>query len=146
MTTQVITDAVWENENKERAIVIMEDINDAGESILKTKMFIAKDSPQWEQVQNSEFNEEHMDQKWEEHIAGREERRQKEEEGRKRTEERIKQEALFARKLEIFEIPEIKASKNRKAKGLVRKAESDSAAIVYAAMIVAEELAKAEDE
>lgn len=60
-------------------------------------------------------------------------------EERKRAEERKKQEDIFARKLEIFEIPEVKSSKNNKLKSKIRKANSEVEAVVHAVKLLIED-------
>jgi len=67
-------------------------------------------------------------------------------EERKRTEERKKQEDIFARKLEIFEIPEVKSSKNNKLKSKIRKANSEIEAVVHAVKLLIEDDQTSESE
>jgi len=57
--------------------------------------------------------------------------------------DKAKNEALFAAKVDSFEIPEIKASKNRALKSKVRKATNMIEIMTYSAAIIIEENAKA---
>ena len=57
--------------------------------------------------------------------------------------DKAKNEALFAAKVDSFEIPEIKASKNRALKSKVRKATNMIEIMAYSAAIIIEENAKA---
>lgn len=81
-----------------------------------------------------------MDEHWKKHVESRKERQaereEKHQEKRQREQERIKQEKLFAKKLELFEIDIIKGSKDRKLKSLIRKAKSESEAMLYAGVLV----------
>ena len=56
-----------------------------------------------------------------------------------------KNEALFAAKVDSFEIPEVKASKNRTLKSKVRKATNMVEIMAYSAAIILEENAKPEE-
>jgi hypothetical protein len=56
-----------------------------------------------------------------------------------------KNEALFAAKVDAFEIAEIKASKNRAAKSKIRKATNLVEIFAYSAAIILEENAKADE-
>ena len=57
-----------------------------------------------------------------------------------------KNEALFAAKVDSFEIPEVKASKNRALKSKVRKATNLVEIFAYTAAIILEEDAKPKEE
>ena len=59
--------------------------------------------------------------------------------------DKAKNEALFAAKVDSFEIPEIKASKNRALKSKVRKATNMIEIMAYSAAIILEENAKQEE-
>lgn len=50
--------------------------------------------------------------------------------------ERVKQEKLFETKLAIFEIADIKSSKDRKIKSLIRKAPTEIEAMAYASALL----------
>lgn len=75
-----------------------------------------------------------------------EERARVEEEERTRHKEREAQEKLFARKLEIFELPEIKESNNRAIKSKIRKAKSELEVMVHAAKLIIEDETKKQSE
>ena len=60
--------------------------------------------------------------------------------------DKAKNEALFAAKVDSFEIPEVKASKNRALKSKVRKATNLVEIFAYSAAIILEENAKPKEE
>tara|TARA_B100000929_G_scaffold262441_1_gene227783 strand:+ start:477 stop:926 length:450 start_codon:yes stop_codon:yes gene_type:complete len=60
--------------------------------------------------------------------------------------DKAKNEALFAAKVDSFEIPEVKASKNRALKSKVRKATNLVEIFAYTAAIILEEDAKPKEE
>ena len=60
----------------------------------------------------------------------------------KSLQDKAKNEALFAAKVDSFEIPEIKSSKNRALKSKVRKATNMIEIMAYSAVIILEENAK----
>lgn len=128
----------WENGNKkDRILCDIEMVTADG----RKNMFpavISSGSEDYD-VLVSQYTE-MMDEKWQKHVKASKEyffqREKKRKETRKRDEKRIYQEKLFARKLELFEIDIIKESKNRKLKSLIRKAESESEAMLYAGLLV----------
>ena len=60
--------------------------------------------------------------------------------------DKAKNEALFAAKVDAFEIAEVKASKNRVAKSKIRKASNLVEIFAYSASIILEENAKPKEE
>lgn len=103
---------------------------------------ISEGSDDWDYLVEN-FKEE-MDKIWENYLSHRDAKRaakveQKQEE-KARNKERVKQEALFAKKLEIFEIEAIKNSKNRKIKSLIRKSKSETEALLYASVLINRDL------
>jgi hypothetical protein len=129
----------WENGDKQRIICSIEFTRDDG-TIDIMPAAVSPDSPDWEELVNA--NKEIMDQIWDEHVARRDEQRKKQDEGDKRNQERIAQEDLFTQKLEIFEIDKVKNSKNRQLKSMIRKAKNQTEALIYASILVKEEMDK----
>ncbi len=60
--------------------------------------------------------------------------------------QRILGEELFNLKLEVFEMPEIRQSKNTKLKSKIRRAANKTQAMLYASALIQEEMSKPEDE
>jgi len=100
-----------------------------------------KDNPDWKQVFR-EFTHEEIKSntkvKEDAHHANQASRAAQE----KADIDKAKNEALFAAKVDSFEIPEIKASKNRALKSKVRKATNMIEIMAYSAAIIIEENAK----
>ena len=134
-----ILNPIWEDGDKRERIRVTFEYTMEDGTVQTQQAAISPDSEDWAACLEVR-SEEEMDEIWSKHLADRADRQAKQEEGRKRTEERIKQEQLFAKKLEIFEIEEVKASKNRKLKARVRKAASETEALIFAGIIVQEAL------
>lgn len=104
-------------------------------------------NPDW-QLLMEQYGEDKLDELTEENNKTKRELEEKEKEIRDeektRKQKRAQQEELFAKKLEIFEIPEIKGSKNRSAKSRIRKAKSELEAVIYAAKLIIEDESKTE--
>jgi Pyruvate/2-oxoacid:ferredoxin oxidoreductase gamma subunit len=101
-----------------------------------------KDNPDWKQVFREFTHEEikaNTKVKEDAHHANQASRAAQE----KADIDKAKNEALFAAKVDSFEIPEIKASKNRALKSKVRKATNMIEIMAYSAAIIIEENAKA---
>ena len=137
---KVFRNPIWENGDKKRIICEIEFTRDDG-TIELLPASIAEGSADWDRL--VELYKDTMDKIWDDHINSRQERENKMKEGEKRNEARIQQEKLFAKKLEIFEMEHVKESKNRKLKTMIRKAKSETEAIVFASILVKEELDKA---
>lgn len=95
-------------------------------------------NPDWKEIHET-FTEEEIDtitnRMKEERIEERE-LNAKEEEERK---ERLRTDALFGMKLEAFEIPEVRNSKNKKLKAKIRKAQNPIEIQAYATILLMEE-------
>tara|TARA_B100000809_G_scaffold228244_1_gene241132 strand:- start:789 stop:1247 length:459 start_codon:yes stop_codon:yes gene_type:complete len=100
-----------------------------------------KDNPDWKEVFNN-FTHNEINvitkKKADEHHANQAIRIAEE----KAKIDKDKNEALFAAKVDSFEIPEVKASKNRALKSKVRKATNMVEIFAYSAAIILEENAK----
>jgi alpha-galactosidase/6-phospho-beta-glucosidase family protein len=102
------------------------------------------DNPDWAAIMD-EYGVEALDKDMADAKAEMAKRREKDEAEMKRMEERRKQEKLFATKLEIFEIDEIRSSKDRAAKAQIRKAKSQTEAILRgSALLIKEQSNKSE--
>lgn len=141
-----IRNPIWKSELKDSVMCEIAIIDDNGDEAVH-RGEISKQgeggstNPDWDLVLKN-YSIEVIDQYTEDfHIAQQEEagrQREVKEEQKRRQEERKKQEDLFASKLEIFEIPEVKSSNDRTAKSKIRKAKSIPEAIIYATKIIME--------
>lgn len=102
----------------------------------------AEGNPDWEEIMET-FGVQGVDETTEKLREDREKRLEVHKQRRKDEEERIKNEALFAAKLEAFEIEEIKNSKNRDMKAKIRKAKSIVEVQSYATILLMKELENA---
>jgi hypothetical protein len=141
-----IRNPIWKTEEKESVMCQIAIIDDAGNETVH-RGEVSKwgegdnTNPDWLGI-FEKYSVDDIDKNTEEFDSNQQEEAEKNreirEEEKKRREERKKQEDLFAIKLEIFEIPEIKESEDRPAKANIRKAKSTTEAIVYAAKIMME--------
>ena len=100
-----------------------------------------KDNPDWKEIFNNFTHEDikaNTKTKADTHHANQAVKIAEE----KALQDKAKNEALFAAKVDAFEIPEIKASKNRALKSKVRKGTNMIEIMAYAAAIILEENAK----
>ena len=141
-----IINPIWEDGDKRERIRVVFEYTAEDGTVTVQQAAVSPDSEDYAACLEVR-SEQEMDDIWTKHLEDKANRKAKQEEGRKRAEERIKQEQLFARKLEIFEIEEVRGSKNRTLKSRVRKAKTETEAMVFANIIVQESLnAKAESE
>jgi len=141
-----IRNPIWKSESKDSVMCEIAIIDDNGAEVVH-RGEISKQgegentNPDWDLLLKN-YSIEVIDQYTEDFDTAQQEEaeRQREvrEEEKKRQEERKKQEDLFASKLEIFEIPEIKSSNDRTAKSKIRKAKNIPEAIIYATKIIME--------
>lgn len=128
---------VWVNKEKTQVQCIFE--YEGGGSFEAVVSDTAEGNPDWEEIMET-FGVEEIDnltQKLEDHrLQKHNERKQQVEDHR----EREKNEALFACKLEAFEIPEVKASSNREMKAKIRKAKSIVEVQSYTTILLMKEL------
>ena len=87
-----------------------------------------------------EFGEKVLDENTAEGIKRRDDNIKKRLERRETEAARAKQEVLFASKLDSFEIPYVKDSKNTHLKRLIRKANTPMEVQAYTTILIAEEL------
>ena len=102
-------------------------------------------NPDWKEIMET-FTIEEIDattNRMKEEEAEQKARKRKEEEERK---ERMKTDALFAMKLEAFEIPYIRESKNRKLKAKIRKARNHTEVNAYTTILLMEEIKNEQSE
>lgn len=85
-----------------------------------------------------EFSLDEIDKRTEEDVKRFREGKARREQEQMEQEQRRFQEELFTAKLTLFELPEIKQSKNKLLKRRLRKAETFEAMTVYAAAVVAD--------
>lgn len=146
---QWMDNAFWETDSKEELNCILELIDDVGREtrqVMKLKRVDADGLP-------NELFEEVLEVVGEDVIDAntteRRERKAAEAEERKLRDlehaKARKLEGLFNHKLELFEIDQIKSSKNRKAKGLIRRAKSRLEADMYAMELIRSENEAAEN-
>lgn len=134
--------AFWDNEEHTRAKAILEIETEDGvktSQVLTVNQFgpDGEENPDWtelmEAVGPDKITQETLD---------RVERKQKEQQQKEIREQEIKNaktlEKLFNAKLEAFEIPEVKNSKNRALKSQLRRAKTIMQVNIYAMMIVME--------
>jgi len=145
---------IWKNGEKSAIVCKIAIIDDDGKETLHngevSKYGDGENiNPDWNTLME-EFGAEKIDTLTEEFDKAREEELKTEEKVNEeevtRREKRKEQEKLFAKKLEIFEIPSIKESKNRAAKSKIRKAKSEVEAVVHAAKMMIEDEQTADDE
>jgi hypothetical protein len=98
-----------------------------------------KENSLWQLVKKK-YNQEKLLQNTTEHIMDIEEKRQRKQKSIKSNQVEKENDLLFKAKLEVFEMEEIKSSKNRAMKSKIRKAESVNQVYVYAGALVAIEL------
>lgn len=140
---------VWANEAKDRLncqiIVNMDD----GSSQIHTASVsqVEGGNPDWDAIMEK-FGIEVIDEATTKEIqdknARNEERRIANEEQRKKEDEFRKQEALFAMKLEAFEIEEVKNSTNRDLKARIRKSKTLIEVQAYTTILLMKELENAQ--
>ena len=109
-----------------------------GEMVVAT-MTRDPNNPDWQQLME-EFTEEQIQEVTDSYSEELKQNAEAAREARKQRDERQAGDALFAAKLELFEMDEIKDSKNRSLKSKIRKAKSISEAQIYASVLVMKEL------
>lgn len=96
-------------------------------------------NPDWKEIFET-FTEEEITANTERGLREREKRREEQKIAEEEAKERAKTDALFAIKLEAFEIEAIRNSKNRKLKSAIRKAQSMLEVSAYTTLLLMEEL------
>lgn len=100
-----------------------------------------KDNPDWKEIFNT-FTHEEIKEITKKKAEAHHENQAVRAAEQKAEMDKAKNEALFAAKVDSFEIPEIKASKNRALKSKVRKATNMIEIMAYSAAIIIEENGK----
>ena len=130
-------DAFWETSQKEilNCISIQQENNKEIRKVWKTK----KGEDIFEAAVKF-LGEEHIDKNTEARVKRKYDRQQAKKEAINAQKKAQQLEKLFNHKLEVFEIEEIKKSKNRKLKAKIRRSKSIPEVNIYAMLIMQEEL------
>mgnify|MGYP001338221472 FL=1 len=130
-------DAFWETSQKEilNCISIQQENNKEIRKVWKTK----KGEDIFEAAVKF-LGEEHIDKNTEARVKRKYDRQQAKKEAINAQKKAQQLEKLFNHKLEVFEIEEIKKSKNRKLKAKIRRSKSIPEVNIYAMLIMKEEL------
>lgn len=144
-----LDNAFWETEEKEQLNCILELEDDVGRVTRQVMKLNRQDkegnsNPMFEEVLE-ELGVESIDRNTQERVerkqAEKEEKKQRDIEHKKAR----KLEELFNYKLSVFEVDEIKNSKNRKLKGKLRRAKSEIEVQLWAIEIMRESLAESDN-
>jgi len=100
-------------------------------------------NPDWHEIMEK-FTIEEIDKNTEELLAIEREKERKQKELAEDQAAQMKSDVLYEAKLEAFEIPEIKNSKNRKLKSLIRKSKTLGEIQAYTAVLVMKEMEKSD--
>lgn len=119
--------------NKENKHLIVEFVYGDGQRQLAS--IVGEDNPDYQSV-IEEFGEEKIDENTKLRLERREEQIRRNRDRQTVDRARMQQEALFAAKLDAFEIPIIKTSKNKTLKSKIRKAKSLMEVTAYAVMLI----------
>ena len=130
-------DAFWETSQKEilNCISIQQENNKEIRKVWKTK----KGEDIFEAAVKF-LGEEHIDKNTEARVKRKYDRQQAKKEAINAQKKAQQLEKLFNHKLEVFEIEEIKKSKNRKLKAKIRRSKSIPEVNIYAMLIMKEKL------
>jgi len=139
MSGMVYTNPIFDNEKKEMIHCMLETTTPEGGvqsvyTIVNKLTDTGSINPDFAKI-ISQFGEETITQHSEMHWNRK---KPKSEEKEKVIKQNNEQEELFNKKLELFEIEEVKASQNRILKSKLRKAKNISEAYAYASAIVSE--------
>ena len=139
----------WANETKNKInCEIVVNLDDGSSQVFEASVAqVEGGNPDWDAIMD-QFGVEAIDTATTDAIvkrnADRERRILLDEENRKKEDEFRKQEALFAIKLEAFEIEAVKNSKNRELKAMIRKSKTLMEVQAYTTMLLMKELDNAE--
>ena len=134
------SDPVWGDNSKNSVLVTITTETEDG-NILVQSASVSKDesNPDWQAIVK-EYEETGIDNNTKAVVALNKENIIAKTAVRKEEQiasiERVKQEKLFETKLAIFEIADIKSSKDRKIKSLIRKAPTEIEAMAYATALL----------
>lgn len=141
MTKYDIINPIWDNKEKTRIKCQIIITNPDG-SETKHIASISKGSGDWNLIMKK-YGQDYVDEKTveitEKVKKDQAEKLEKRKENSERSKERMRLESLFTRKLEIFEIEEVKNSTNKEIKAKIRKAKTETEALVYAAKLVSDQ-------
>lgn len=136
-----IINPIWDNKERTRVKCQIIMTSSDGEET-KHIALINDNSPDWDII-IEKYGLEYIDEKTKEVAEKSEqllkEKQEKDRENHVRQKERSRLEKLFTRKLEIFEIEDIKNSEDKEAKARIRKAKNETEALVYAAILMMKE-------
>ena len=128
--------------NKETKHIIAEFVYEDGRRQLAS-IVGSEDNPDYVEILEK-FTIEQIDANTKERLDKRDEQIKRNRDRQEVDRTRMQQEALFAAKLDAFEIPIIKTSTNRAAKAKIRKAKTLMEVTAYAVMLMIQEEAAAE--
>jgi len=123
--------------NKETKHVIAEFVYDDGKRQLAS-ILGDENNPDFKEIMEL-FTEEEIDANTKERLDKRDEQVRRNRERQEVDRSRMQQEALFAAKLDAFEIPVVKTSTNRAAKSKIRKAKTMMEVTAYTIMLMIQE-------
>lgn len=126
----------WVNDSKKSVIVKIVYDDDVIDTAHINK---EADNPDWQDLLNT-FSLQDIDESTQKLDEELEEQRKMREESIKDSKQREEGDAIFNAKLAIFEIDEIKNSKNRTLKSKIRKAKSVVEAQTYASVLIMKEM------
>lgn len=129
--------------NVEKTHVMCEFSYEGGPVVTAAVMDTEEGNSDWKEIMSS-FTQEEIDKNTTDFIANDQKKKSENEKLEKQRREEhhqtMKNEALFAAKLEAFEIEEVKNSKNRKLKTAIRKAQSIIEVNAYTTILLMNEL------
>lgn len=128
--------------NKENKHLIVEFVYDDGRRQIASIMG-NEDNPDYTAVLE-QFSEETIDANTQERLDRRDEQQRRNRDRQEVDRTRMQQEALFAAKLDAFEISTIKASKNKTLKSKIRKAKTLMEVTAYTTLLIMQEELNAE--
>lgn len=128
---RIFKNPLWEDPSTKRRVLCREQFESGSSDIVIDR----QDTETWD-ILIAQFSEDEITARTEEDIKKFREQRASKENEQKENELRMYQEALFAEKLQAFEIEDVKASKNTKLKRKLRKAKTMVEVYAYAGAIV----------
>lgn len=133
--TRKIENPYWSN--KDTKHVIAEFVYDDGKRQLAS-ILGDENNPDFKEIMEL-FTEEEIDANTKARLDKRDEQIRRNRERQEVDRSRMQQEALFAAKLDAFEIPTVKTSTNRAAKSKIRKAKTMMEVTAYTIMLMIQE-------
>lgn len=144
MTTKIWKHPFWNNDDKTSLTVLLEIEDDTGRkrtAEARVSKFApdGSENPDFLEILNQN-PEETIDDNTAKRVENKKRQSEDDERMYKEREQAKKLENLFNSKLEVFEIEEVKNSKNRKLKAKIRRAKNIPEMMAYAIMLMQEEL------